>query len=345
MQMQLQQLHMKTSASVPSLRQRQVFRRPHLSAFFLYPHDTAPHGLAPSLVAIPPTLWGGRSTRTQRSQRFLLGAHAPSAETVSCTELSFRMPDFFRAFTSTSSSSSHASSPPSPTLIAKGATVRGALDLGDGDLHVAGALCGPVCTTSTVHVADEATVEGRIEAAHVAIRGSVAADVRVTDTLTLYPDGSLRGRVLLIDGATLDIRMGALYNGTTLQGDASAQLPARTERRGDGLADEMPVVDWYALDGASGEAPGEASPTEESTEGSTTEEPTTEDAPEAAQDNVPNSPPEETQDEAAASAPPPPDNTTDSSPNQGAPDAPPSPSRDQDDTPEDSATDAFGMEW
>jgi hypothetical protein len=58
MQMQLQQLHMKTSASVPSLRQRQVFRKPHLSAFFLYPHDTAPHGLAPSLVAIPPTLRG-----------------------------------------------------------------------------------------------------------------------------------------------------------------------------------------------------------------------------------------------------------------------------------------------
>ena len=249
MQMQLQQLHMKTSASVPSLRQRQVFRRPHLSAFFLYPHDTAPHGLAPSLVAIPPTLWGGRSTRTQRSQRFLLGAHAPSAETVSCTELSFRMPDFFRAFTSTSSSSSHASSAPSPTLIAKGATVRGALDLGDGDLHVAGALCGPVCTTSTVHVADEATVEGRIEAAHVAIRGSVAADVRVTDTLTLYPDGSLRGRVLLIDGATLDIRMGALYNGTTLQGDASARLPALTERRGDGLANTMPVVDAQSGEG------------------------------------------------------------------------------------------------
>jgi cytoskeletal protein CcmA (bactofilin family) len=190
-------------------------------------------------------------------------------------------------------------------------------------------------------VADTATVEGRIQAARVTIRGNVAADVRVTNTLTLYPDASLRGRVLLIDGATLDIRMGALYNGTTLQGDASAQLPARTERRGDGLADEMPVVDWYALD----EAPGEASPTEESTEGSTTEEPTTEDAPEAAQDNVPNSPPEGTQDEAAASAPPPPDNTTDSSPNQGAPDAPPSPSRDQDDTPEDSATDAFGMEW
>lgn len=260
------------------------------------------------------------------------------------------MSTFFGAFTSTSSSSSDPSPAPSPTLIAADATVRGALDLGDRDLHVAGALCGPVHTTSAVHVADTATVEGRIEAARVTIRGNVAADVRVTNTLTLYPDASLRGRVLLIDGATLDIRMGALYNGTTLQGDASAQLPARTERRGDGLADEMPVVDWYALDGASGEAPGEASPTEESTEGSTTEEPTTEeptteDAPEAAQDNVPNSPPEETQDEAAASAPPPPDNTTDSSPNQGAPDAPPSPSRDQDDTPEDSATDAFGMEW
>lgn len=256
------------------------------------------------------------------------------------------MSTFFGAFTSTSSSSSDPSPASSPTLIAADATVRGALDLGDRDLHVAGALCGPVHTTSAVHVADTATVEGRIEAARVTIRGNVAADVRVTNTLTLYPDASLRGRVLLIDGATLDIRMGALYNGTTLQGDASAQLPARTERRGDGLADEMPVVDWYALDGASGEA----SPTEESTEGSTTEEPTTEeptteDAPEAAQDNVPNSPPEETQDEAAASAPPPPDNTTDSSPNQGAPDAPPSPSRDQDDTPEDSATDAFGMEW
>lgn len=251
------------------------------------------------------------------------------------------MSTFFGAFTSTSSSSSDPSPAPSPTLIAADATVRGALDLGDRDLHVAGALCGPVHTTSAVHVADTATVEGRIQAARVTIRGNVAADVRVTNTLTLYPDASLRGHVLLIDGATLDIRMGALYNGTTLQGDASAQLPARTERRGDGLADEMPVVDWYALD----EAPGEASPTEESTEGSTTEEPTTEDAPEAAQDNVPNSPPEETQDEAAASAPPPPDNTTDSSPNQGAPDAPPSPSRDQDDTPEDSATDAFGMEW
>jgi len=240
------------------------------------------------------------------------------------------MSDLFRAFTSTSSSPSRTSAPPAPTLIGADTTIHGALDLRDGDLHVAGALCGPVCTTGAVHVTDDATVEGRVEADRVAIRGCVAADVRVTDTLILYPDASLRGRVLLVDGATLDIRMGARYNGITLQGDASARLPARAERRGDGLADAWPVVNWHALDATSGKT----SPTEESAEE------TSEEMPAGVQEDAPGPPQSTAQDE-----PPPPSDTTGSSPNRGAPDTAPSPSRDQDDAHDDSATDAFGMEW
>lgn len=48
MHTQSQQLHVKVFVLVPQLRQRQAFQRPHLFAFFSYPHDTVPHGLPPA---------------------------------------------------------------------------------------------------------------------------------------------------------------------------------------------------------------------------------------------------------------------------------------------------------
>ena len=81
----------------------------------------------------------------------------------------------------------------------------------DGDVRVEGSVEGEVYASGDVDVEAGATVNARIEASNVAIRGTVVGDVTASKRLSLNGQGSLSGDVRT---ARLRVDDGTVINGT-----------------------------------------------------------------------------------------------------------------------------------
>lgn len=126
----------------------------------------------------------------------------------------------FGLFSSASENGSESSStnePPETTVISKGASIQGVFNLDTVNLRIAGRVKGDVATDGRVVVAEEATVEGTIEAESIRLEGYVEGDIHAQEKIVLCPPSEVRAT---LDADVLEVQPGADFVGS-VAGDES----------------------------------------------------------------------------------------------------------------------------
>lgn len=123
----------------------------------------------------------------------------------------------FSSASENGSESSATNEPPETTVISKGASIQGVFNLDTVNLRIAGHVRGDVATDGRVVVAEEATVEGTIEAESIRLEGYVEGDVHAEDKIVLCPPSEVRAT---LDADVLEIQPGADFVGS-VAGDES----------------------------------------------------------------------------------------------------------------------------
>lgn len=117
------------------------------------------------------------------------------------------------------SSSTSTNKPPETTVISEGASIQGLFELGTVNLRIAGLVKGDIVTEGRVVVAEDATVEGTIEAQSIRLEGFVQGDVYAEEKIVLCPSSEVHAT---LDADVLEIKPGADFIGS-VAGDESAQ--------------------------------------------------------------------------------------------------------------------------
>jgi cytoskeletal protein CcmA (bactofilin family) len=78
------------------------------------------------------------------------------------------------------------------------------------DLRVEGQVKGTINCQGTLHVAQGATVNARVDAENISVAGELEGEISCKGRLQILPSGRVRGK---IDTATLVINEGAFYEG------------------------------------------------------------------------------------------------------------------------------------
>lgn len=117
---------------------------------------------------------------------------------------------------SSSSKSSSSNKPLETTVISEGASIQGVFDLSAVNLRIAGRVKGDITTDGRIVVAEEATVEGTLEAESIRLEGYVEGDVHAEEKIVLCPPSEVRAT---LDADVLEIQPGADFVGSV--GDES----------------------------------------------------------------------------------------------------------------------------
>jgi cytoskeletal protein CcmA (bactofilin family) len=135
-------------------------------------------------------------------------------------------------------------------VLASGAKWEGKLTV-DSSVRIDGVFSGEILSNSTVHVADGAQVNAKIQAAYVAIAGDFRGELHCEQRTDLLPHGRVRGdivtKVLIVqEGAIFDGNVQMATSGTPRltsrsEGMAAAEAP-QAERRQNARPSPIPMA-------------------------------------------------------------------------------------------------------
>jgi cytoskeletal protein CcmA (bactofilin family) len=142
-------------------------------------------------------------------------------------------PDFQAAPAYSSYLSQSARSGPTPpegcaSVVASGSTWKGTLTV-DSSVRVDGQLNGEINAKDTVHIAEGAKVDAKIQAAYVVVAGTFQGQMRCKERLELLPKSRVRGE---ITAKLLTVHEGAFIDGhVQMTTDEPAATDAMTTSR------------------------------------------------------------------------------------------------------------------
>jgi cytoskeletal protein CcmA (bactofilin family) len=120
-----------------------------------------------------------------------------------------------------------------PNVIAAGSKWTGSLNISDS-VRIEGQLNGEIVAKGTVHIAEGARVEAKIEAAFVVVSGSFKGQVKAGERLELMPKSRVEGELVT---KILHVHEGAVVDGTIqMQAEGIA-----TPRRAREEVEERPI--------------------------------------------------------------------------------------------------------
>lgn len=96
------------------------------------------------------------------------------------------------------------------------------------DLRIEGQVKGTIECRGTLHVAQGANVNAKVEAENISVAGELEGEVTCRGKLLLLPSGRVKGK---INTMSLIIHEGAFYEGELEMLGESGRLPGRTSRR------------------------------------------------------------------------------------------------------------------
>jgi cytoskeletal protein CcmA (bactofilin family) len=114
-----------------------------------------------------------------------------------------------------------------PTVIGRGAVIEGKVRA-SGPIQIDGHIDGTLLVDGQVSVGPSGAITGEVSADEIVVGGRVEGKLHARTHLHVAPGGSVRGDVRY---GTLQIDRGGLIDGTTAQGQASAEArtPASAE--------------------------------------------------------------------------------------------------------------------
>ena len=95
------------------------------------------------------------------------------------------------------------------------------------DLRVEGQVKGTINCQGTLHVAQGANVDARVEAENISVAGELEGEITCKGRLQILPSGRVRGK---IETGTLVINEGAFYEGQLEMSGSGALSSGRTAR-------------------------------------------------------------------------------------------------------------------
>ena len=107
-----------------------------------------------------------------------------------------------------------------PNTIVSGTTIKGEITT-NGDFRIDGKLIGSIICKGKIVVGQSGTIEGEIECQNADLSGSISAQVKVEQLLTLKSSARLNGDVVT---SKLSIEPGATFTGSCkMDGDSIKQ--------------------------------------------------------------------------------------------------------------------------
>lgn len=95
------------------------------------------------------------------------------------------------------------------------------------DLRIEGQVKGTIECRGTLHIAQGANVNARVEAENISVAGELEGEITCRGRLQLLPSGRVRGK---INTVTLVIHEGAFYEGELEMASPDQRLPGRSAR-------------------------------------------------------------------------------------------------------------------
>ncbi|HWV24505.1 MAG TPA: polymer-forming cytoskeletal protein [Thermomicrobiales bacterium] len=96
------------------------------------------------------------------------------------------------------------------------------------DLRIEGQVKGIIECRGTLHIAQGANVQAKVEAENISIAGELDGEITCRGKLLLLPSGRVKGK---INTVSLIIHEGAFYEGELEMQGENGRLPGRTSRR------------------------------------------------------------------------------------------------------------------
>lgn len=95
------------------------------------------------------------------------------------------------------------------------------------DLRIEGQVKGTIECRGTLHIAQGANINARVEADNISVAGELEGEITCRGRLQLLPSGRVRGK---INTVTLVIHEGAYYEGELEMASPDQRLPGRSSR-------------------------------------------------------------------------------------------------------------------
>lgn len=95
------------------------------------------------------------------------------------------------------------------------------------DLRIEGQVKGTIECRGTLHIAQGANINARVEADNISVAGELEGEITCRGKLQLLPSGRVRGK---INTVTLVIHEGAFYEGELEMSAPDQRLPGRSSR-------------------------------------------------------------------------------------------------------------------
>ena len=95
------------------------------------------------------------------------------------------------------------------------------------DLRIEGQVKGTIECRGTLHIAQGANINARVEADNISVAGELEGEITCRGKLQLLPSGRVRGK---INTVTLVIHEGAYYEGELEMASPDQRLPGRSSR-------------------------------------------------------------------------------------------------------------------
>lgn len=96
------------------------------------------------------------------------------------------------------------------------------------DLRIEGQVKGTIECRGTLHIAQGANVQAKVEAENISVAGELDGEITCRGKLLLLPSGRVKGK---INTVSLIIHEGAFYEGQLEMQGENGRLPGRTSRR------------------------------------------------------------------------------------------------------------------
>jgi len=115
------------------------------------------------------------------------------------------------------------------------------------DLRIEGQVKGTIECRGTLHIAQGANVQAKVEAENISVAGELDGEITCRGKLLLLPSGRVKGK---INTVSLIIHEGAFYEGELEMQGENGRLPSRSSRRA-AVPSGPPAPDRDAPGGAS----------------------------------------------------------------------------------------------
>lgn len=126
------------------------------------------------------------------------------------------------------------------------------------DMRVEGDVKGTITCQGTLHVAEGAHVDAKVEAENISVAGDLEGEIVCRGRLQILPSGHVKGKIAT---QTLVINEGAFYEGQMEMADAHARLTSGRRQRAPERPNPVPISQQSAPPPPADPAPGASSST------------------------------------------------------------------------------------